>query len=1010
MDLNPQNFFLERLGKGTDCRVIRLIKESNTIGRAENNDYILQSSYISRNHAEIKIKDSRIFLKDVNSANGTFINELRLKNGELEIKTGDVIGMGCHTSAFSADVDLLPTDSIYFYKICVPDCISIDSDTDSDATDINELCDYLANNPGVGFNTSPVQPTNDAIICLSSDEEVELDQIWVERVSGRANSPVPLSMNTASTSKEQLPMVILPPSARKSIEEAYRKELLATNEVITESTNDTTVDKSGKEFTNCFVRINNLSQDEIKKLKKIDNTPKVEKSPPNRKKENILNVQEELRKLCDEDVSDDSTLDKTAKRRKSNKHDKTPLELNQKTQLKSILTPTSKSVKSNKRVSFSETLFSVREIPKINQADSEDEESKEFYDVPTETVEPIEPIEPIDKILTEVLSWCPSLLDTKKGEENHPKNWNFTPMLQSYESLQQYKNILGSILNMELLCNIRGKYATILNSNKTKWTSFKKIFSAKLSSSLFCIQVTGEIKDNRKNYTIGSLIIVRLTIKHNETKFFGYISEPIDRNNTLKVQCFVDDVNFSLVLTENKVDIFPIMYLRSELKSLMALHQLKETDIMMKVLKPELNKDVAIVDPSRDGILSLNPSQTEICCRIVEDLVNNEDAKVIALQGGPGTGKTKVIAASVMKIIKNTKNCTILICSKSNACINEITVLLISLFIENKINLVRFGNRERISDAVNKVSLNELANQYMKPSNGCNFQQAKNAVIQRAEVVCTTLNSSYDLINEYRKHFDVCFIDEASQFTDADLIIPVQCGFRKLVLIGDSKQLQPNVNAKELKNLNFEISLLERMNNIANSSSNRNPVLTLKIQHRMNPEIFKFPNQHFYENQITTSFLHSPSIAVKPYFVFGLKYDQNMTQDTSSYNTGEIKFCYHLCDALLTIIPPNLSVAIITPYLRQRDELIKYFRKNRVDVYTIDSAQGLESDIVILSVTKTRGVGFLANPQRLNVALTRAKKALYVCGNFNSLRNESVWKALLDDAKHRKCYRDIETD
>lgn len=61
-------------------------------------------------------------------------------------------------------------------------------------------------------------------------------------------------------------------------------------------------------------------------------------------------------------------------------------------------------------------------------------------------------------------------------------------------------------------------------------------------------------------------------------------------------------------------------------------------------------------------------------------------------------------------------------------------------------------------------------------------------------------------------------------------------------------------------------------------------------------------------------------------------------------------------------------------------------RKNRVEVYTIDSAQGLESDIVILSVTKTRGVGFLANPQRLNVALTRAKKALYVCGNFNSLR------------------------
>lgn len=39
-----------------------------------------------------------------------------------------------------------------------------------------------------------------------------------------------------------------------------------------------------------------------------------------------------------------------------------------------------------------------------------------------------------------------------------------------------------------------------------------------------------------------------------------------------------------------------------------------------------------------------------------------------------------------------------------------------------------------------------------------------------------------------------------------------------------------------------------------------------------------------------------------------------------------------------------------------------------------------------MSVVKTRGVGFLANPQRLNVALTRAKKALYICGNFSSLK------------------------
>lgn len=75
-----------------------------------------------------------------------------------------------------------------------------------------------------------------------------------------------------------------------------------------------------------------------------------------------------------------------------------------------------------------------------------------------------------------------------------------------------------------------------------------------------------------------------------------------------------------------------------------------------------------------------------------------------------------------------------------------------------------------------------------------------------------------------------------------------------------------------------------------------------------------------------------------------------------------------------------------TKYLIFRDGERTNEQKSRVEVHTIDSAQGLENDIVIMSVVKTRGVGFLSNPQRLNVALTRAKKALFICGNFSSLR------------------------
>lgn len=59
-------------------------------------------------------------------------------------------------------------------------------------------------------------------------------------------------------------------------------------------------------------------------------------------------------------------------------------------------------------------------------------------------------------------------------------------------------------------------------------------------------------------------------------------------------------------------------------------------------------------------------------------------------------------------------------------------------------------------------------------------------------------------------------------------------------------------------------------------------------------------------------------------------------------------------------------------------------------VNTIDSYQGLEKDVIVISNARTNGIGFLSNPQRLNVALTRPKKCLILCGNFKNLEVSSM--------------------
>jgi senataxin len=57
-----------------------------------------------------------------------------------------------------------------------------------------------------------------------------------------------------------------------------------------------------------------------------------------------------------------------------------------------------------------------------------------------------------------------------------------------------------------------------------------------------------------------------------------------------------------------------------------------------------------------------------------------------------------------------------------------------------------------------------------------------------------------------------------------------------------------------------------------------------------------------------------------------------------------------------------------------------------LNVNTIDSFQGGECDVLLISVVRTNGVGFLDDICRLNVALTRAKQSLIICGNFKSLK------------------------
>ena len=118
-----------------------------------------------------------------------------------------------------------------------------------------------------------------------------------------------------------------------------------------------------------------------------------------------------------------------------------------------------------------------------------------------------------------------------------------------------------------------------------------------------------------------------------------------------------------------------------------------------------------------------------------------------------------------------------------------------------------------------------------------------------AELVACTLSSSgqqqfLDHILEHDIRFDAAIVDEAAQTTEPSTLIPIRYGCRKLILVGDPRQLPATVLAPQAEAAGLGVSLFERLERSGHE------VVMLTEQHRMHPEIRLFPSQHFYQEKL----------------------------------------------------------------------------------------------------------------------------------------------------------------
>ena len=251
------------------------------------------------------------------------------------------------------------------------------------------------------------------------------------------------------------------------------------------------------------------------------------------------------------------------------------------------------------------------------------------------------------------------------------------------------------------------------------------------------------------------------------------------------------------------------------------------------------------------------------------------------------------------------------------------------------------------------------------------------------------LSTTYSLRASLSSSFvyDYVIVDEASQVDLATGALALSCA-KKTVIVGDLKQL-PNVVNDEQKQITdrifeqYDLSEAYRYSDHSLLSSvvslfPNAPHVLLKEHYRCHPEIIGFCNQRFYNNELIV--LTKPKSDRQPLMVYR----------TAPGNHARNRVNQRQIDVITNEVFPNQglnagdgSVGIVTPYRNQADELQRVFADTTVKADTADKFQGQERSVMIFSTVDNEIGEFASDPNRLNVAVSRAVDQFIVVTDGN---------------------------
>ncbi|KAG8589491.1 hypothetical protein GDO81_006412 [Engystomops pustulosus] len=421
--------------------------------------------------------------------------------------------------------------------------------------------------------------------------------------------------------------------------------------------------------------------------------------------------------------------------------------------------------------------------------------------------------------------------------------------------------------------------------------------------------------------------------------------------------------------------------------------------------------------------------------------------------GPPGTGKTVTLVEAIKQVLKNLPECHILSCAPSNSAADLICERLMKHVDKKDIYRIMASSRDF-----------RFVPESIKPC--CNWNSSTQAYeyptknkLMEYKVIITTLVTAGRLVSAQFPpgHFSHVFIDESGHAVEPECvtaiagILDVMKG-GQLILAGDPQQLGPVLRSPFAIKHGLGMSLLERLMTqnplYGKSSGSYNPqfVTKLLLNYRSHPDILNVPNELFYEKElqakadelITHAYCNWEKLPKKNFpiiFHHVLGKDEREGNSPSFFNVHEIEVLVNYLHSLLETqgkkgiakISPK-EIGIIAPYRKQVEKIRRAIDQEfkavtdikDLKIGSVEEFQGQERKVILISTVRSSpnyvkfdedfGLGFLKNPKRFNVSITRAKALLIMIGNAVILRKDPNWARFLNYCSDKGGYSGLRAD